>query len=101
MPENILEKIINKKRNRIQILKKDISISSLNDKISQIKNYVNFKEKILNNINDEIILFLNSSIFINSSSLSWSILFFSLQESLICLFRLSILVNGLNNLIRF
>ena len=53
MPENILEKIINKKRNKIQILKKDISISSLNDKISKLKNYVNFKEKILNNINND------------------------------------------------
>ena len=42
MPENILEKIINKKRNKIQILKKDLSISSLNDKISELKNYVNF-----------------------------------------------------------
>ena len=51
MPENILEKIINKKRNKIQILKKDLSISSLNDKISKLKNYVNFKEKILKNIN--------------------------------------------------
>ena len=51
MPENILEKIINKKRNKIEILKKDISISSLNDKISKLKNYVNFKEKIINNIN--------------------------------------------------
>ena len=51
MPENILEKIINKKRNKIQILKKDISINSLNDKITNLKNCVNFKEKILNNIN--------------------------------------------------
>ena len=53
MPENILEKIINKKRNKIQILKKEISISSLNDKILKLKNYVNFKEKILNNINHD------------------------------------------------
>ena len=53
MPENILEKIINKKRNKIQILKKDVSISSLKDKISKLKNYVNFKEKILNNINHD------------------------------------------------
>ena len=53
MPENILEKIINEKRNKIQILKKDVSISSLKDKISKIKNYVNFKEKILNNINHD------------------------------------------------
>ena len=53
MPENMLEKIINKKRSKIQILKKDISISSLNDKISKLKNYINFKEKILNNINHD------------------------------------------------
>ena len=51
MSENILEKIVNKKRNKIQILKKDISINSLNDKITNLKNYVNFKEKIINNIN--------------------------------------------------
>ena len=53
MSENILEKIINKKRNKIQILKKDISINSLNDKITNLKNYINFKEKILNNINHD------------------------------------------------
>ena len=51
MSENILEKIINKKKNKIQILKKDISINSLNDKITNLKNYINFKEKILYNIN--------------------------------------------------
>ena len=39
MSENILEKIINKKKNKIQILKKDISINSLNDKITNQKNY--------------------------------------------------------------
>ena len=53
MPENILEKIINKKKNKIQILKKDITISLLNDKISKLKNYLNFKDKILNNINHD------------------------------------------------
>ncbi len=53
MSENILEKIINKKRDKIQILKKDISINSLNDKITNLKNYINFKEKIINNINHD------------------------------------------------
>ena len=53
MSKNILEKIINKKKNKIQILKKDISINSLNDKITNLKNYINFKEKILNNINQD------------------------------------------------
>jgi len=53
MPENILEKIINKKRNKIQNLIKEISISTLNEKIINFKNYINFKEKILNNINHD------------------------------------------------
>ena len=53
MTENILDKIINKKRNKIQILKKDISLSILNEKIISIKNYINFKEKIMNNINHD------------------------------------------------
>ena len=53
MSENILKKIINKKRNKIEILKKDISISSLKDKIISQKNFVNFKEKILKNINHD------------------------------------------------
>ena len=52
MTENILEKIINKKRNKIEILKKEISINYLNDKILNLKNYINFKEKILKNINN-------------------------------------------------
>ena len=50
MSENILEKIINKKRNKIQNLIKEISISTLNEKIINFKNYINFKEKILNNM---------------------------------------------------
>ena len=50
MSENILEKIINNKRNKIQILKKDIPINFLNDKIKNTKNYMNFKEKIMNNM---------------------------------------------------
>ena len=53
MSENLLEKIINKKRNKIQNLIKEISISTLNEKIINFKNYINFKEKILNNINHD------------------------------------------------
>ena len=53
MSENILEKIINKKRSKIQILKKDISINSLNDKNKNLQNFINFKEKILDNINHD------------------------------------------------
>ena len=51
MSENILEKIIRKKIEKINILKKSISIDSLKDKINENKSFINFKEKIENNIN--------------------------------------------------
>ena len=51
MPENILEKIIRKKIEKIDILKKSVSIDSLKDKINENKSFINFKEKIENNIN--------------------------------------------------
>jgi len=50
MSNNILNKIINKKTQRIDVLKKKISIESLKEKIDQNKNYINFKKKIENNI---------------------------------------------------
>jgi indole-3-glycerol phosphate synthase len=51
MSENILEKIIKKKIEKIDILKKSVSINSLKDKINKNKSFINFKEKIENNIN--------------------------------------------------
>ena len=51
MSENILEKIIRKKIEKIDILKKSVSIDSLKDKIIENKSFINFKEKIQNNIN--------------------------------------------------
>ena len=51
MSENILEKIIKKKIEKIDILKKSVSINSLKDKINENKSFINFKEKIENNIN--------------------------------------------------
>jgi indole-3-glycerol phosphate synthase len=50
MPENILDKIIKKKIEKINILKKSISIESLNNKINENKTFINFREKIKNNI---------------------------------------------------
>ncbi|MDC0153048.1 indole-3-glycerol-phosphate synthase [Candidatus Pelagibacter sp.] len=50
MSENILEKIIRKKIEKITILKKSISIDSLKNKINENKSFINFKEKIENNI---------------------------------------------------
>jgi len=42
MSENILEKIIRKKIEKIDILKKSVSIDSLKDKINEIKSFINF-----------------------------------------------------------
>ena len=50
MSENILEKIIKKKIDKIDLLKKSISLKALNDKINENKSFINFKNKIQNNI---------------------------------------------------
>ena len=52
MSENILEKIVKNKIAKINILKKSISIESLNEKIDENKSFINFKEKIENNIKE-------------------------------------------------
>ena len=53
MPKNVLEEIIKKKIKRIDLLKKSISLNSLNDKINENKSFINFKDKIQNNINND------------------------------------------------
>ena len=50
MAENILKKIVEKKIAKINILKKNITIDSLHDKIIKNNFFINFKEKIENNI---------------------------------------------------
>ena len=50
MPENILEKIIKKKIEKIVNLKKTISVDSLNELLKSNKTFINFKEKIENNL---------------------------------------------------
>ena len=52
MSENVLEKIIKKKIERIDLLKKSISLKSLNEKINENKSFINFKDKIQNNIDN-------------------------------------------------
>ena len=52
MSENILEKIIKNKEKKIDLLKKSISVESLKKKIEENKSFLNFKEKIENNINE-------------------------------------------------
>ena len=53
MVDNILKKIINKKEKNLNGLKKTISIESLKEKINQNKTFINFKEKIENNISKD------------------------------------------------
>ena len=52
MAENVLEKIIKKKSEKIVNLKKTISLDSLNELINKNKLFINFKEKIENNIKE-------------------------------------------------
>ena len=52
MAENVLEKIIKKKKEKIVNLKKTISLNSLDELISTNKTFINFKEKIENNIKE-------------------------------------------------
>ena len=50
MPDNVLEKIIKKKKEKIESLKETISLESLKELISSNKTFINFKEKIEKNI---------------------------------------------------
>jgi len=52
MSKNVLEKIIKKKIERIDSLKKLISLNSLNEKIIENKSFIDFKDKIQKNINN-------------------------------------------------
>ena len=52
MSENILEKIIKNKTEKIEKLKKTITSESLNDLIKTNSTFVNFKEKIENNVKE-------------------------------------------------
>ena len=52
MPENVLEKIIQKKSEKLENLKKTISQDSLDKLIDTNKTFINFKEKIENNIKE-------------------------------------------------
>ena len=52
MAENVLEKIIEKKSEKIVNLKKTISLESLNELINTNKTFIDFKEKIQNNLKE-------------------------------------------------
>ena len=50
MSENILEKIIKKKIEKIDLLKKIIDVKSLNEIINKNNSFIDFKNKIQNNL---------------------------------------------------
>ena len=52
MSKNMLEKIIKTKIEKIDVLKKSLKIDSLKNKIDENKSFIDFKEKIENNINN-------------------------------------------------
>ena len=66
MPNNVLEKIIERKKGKIESLKETISLESLKVLISSNKTFVNFKEKIEHNIknnkNHEVKFFSDKNI---------------------------------------
>ena len=53
MSKNMLEKIIKTKIEKIDVLKKSLKIDSLKKKIDENKSFIDFKEKIENNINND------------------------------------------------
>ena len=52
MPNNILEEIIKKKIEKIDILKKSITLNSLTDIIDKNNSFIDFKEKIQSNLSN-------------------------------------------------
>ena len=52
MSENVLEEIIKKKIEKVDLLKKSISLNALNEQIDQNKKFFNFKDKIQNKIDN-------------------------------------------------
>ena len=50
MSKDVLKEIIKKKVEKVDLLKKSISLNSLNEQIDQNKTFINFKDKIQNNI---------------------------------------------------
>jgi len=52
MSKDVLKEIIKKKIEKVDLLKKSISLNALNEKIDQNKTFINFKDKIQNNIDN-------------------------------------------------
>ena len=53
MSKDVLEEIIKKKVEKVDLLKKSISLNALNEQIDQNKTFINFKDKIQNNVSNK------------------------------------------------
>ena len=52
MSNNVLQKIIDKKKLKLEKIKNEISLENINDQIEKNNNFIDFKNKIQNNINN-------------------------------------------------
>ena len=52
MSKDVLDEIIKKKIEKVDLLKKSVSLNALNEQIGQNKLFINFKDKIQNNIDN-------------------------------------------------
>jgi len=52
MSKDMLKEIIKKKVEKVDLLKKSISLKALNEQIDQNKSFINFKDKIQNNVDN-------------------------------------------------
>ena len=52
MSNNVLQKIIDIKKLKLEKIKNEISLQSINDRIEKNNNFIDFKNKIQNNINN-------------------------------------------------
>ena len=52
MSNNVLQQIIDKKKLKLEKLKNEISLENINDQIEKNNNFIDFKNKIQNNINN-------------------------------------------------
>ena len=52
MSKDVLKEIIKKKIEKVDLSKKSISLNSLNEQIDQNKTFINFKDKIQNNVDN-------------------------------------------------
>ena len=73
MPENILQNIIQKKIEKIDKLKKSLDLKTLDELINKNNSYINFKDKIENNIkNNKTSIISEIKKYSNAKDIVWA-----------------------------